>query len=209
DVNTTSCSAPKRETSAAMRSTSSGITVMRRTSTPRARSSRHRYEALASTILPDRISLPTRMIPAVFGIGRILRPDGQAAPRPPGLGEKAPKLPVVEADLARRGPPGDRFEERRAGTTELGEIVARGGRRGGEPGDRAGEREPLPAADLDVDLTGRQMAHGAIEQHELVLRRHAAYRIEERAQGAIARMRRARERCVVVELAPLGATVGE
>src|SRR5947207_15634731 len=127
DVNTTSCSAPKRETSAAMRSTSSGITVMRRTSTPRARSSRHRYEALASTILPDRISLPTRMIPAVFGIGRILRPDGQAAPRPPGAGHtterraRAPPRPH-RGQIGAVPPPASRVvarrhREHRAGTT--------------------------------------------------------------------------------------------
>src|SRR3990170_266022 len=44
------------------------MTEIRRTSTPSARSSRQRYAAFASAILPDRISLPMRMIPAVFGM---------------------------------------------------------------------------------------------------------------------------------------------
>src|SRR5258705_2139044 len=44
------------------------MTEMRRTSTPSPRSSRHRYAALASAIFPERISLPTRMMPAVFGM---------------------------------------------------------------------------------------------------------------------------------------------
>src|SRR5712692_11927344 len=45
------------------------MTEILRTSTPRTRSSRHRYEALASTTLPERISLTMRMMPAVFAIG--------------------------------------------------------------------------------------------------------------------------------------------
>src|SRR5207245_8159774 len=49
-------------------STSSGTTEIRRTSTPSWRSSRQRYAALTSAILPDRISLPMRIMPAVFGI---------------------------------------------------------------------------------------------------------------------------------------------
>src|SRR6266851_5184306 len=68
DVNTTSWSRLNAATSRAITSISSGMTAMRRTSTPSARSSRHRYAALASAILPERISLPTRMIPAVFGM---------------------------------------------------------------------------------------------------------------------------------------------
>src|SRR6266511_3844929 len=68
DVNTTSWSRLNAATLRAITSISSGITAMRRTSTPSARSSRHRYAALASAILPERISLPTRMIPAVFGM---------------------------------------------------------------------------------------------------------------------------------------------
>src|SRR5262245_25126901 len=44
------------------------MTLIRRTSTPSPRSSRQRYAAFASSILPDRISLPMRTIPAVFGI---------------------------------------------------------------------------------------------------------------------------------------------
>src|SRR2546422_8606316 len=68
DVNTTSWSRLNAATSRAISSISSGMTAMRRTSTPSARSSRHRYAALASAILPERISLPTRMIPAVFGM---------------------------------------------------------------------------------------------------------------------------------------------
>src|SRR5713101_5942565 len=70
DVNTTSWSRLNAATSRAITSISSGMTAMRRTSTPSARSSRHRYAALASAILPERISLPTRMIPAVFGMAR-------------------------------------------------------------------------------------------------------------------------------------------
>src|SRR5213594_3771941 len=68
EVKTTSWSRLSVATSRAIRSTSSGITAIRRTSTPSARSSRHRYAALASVILPERISLPMRMIPAVFGM---------------------------------------------------------------------------------------------------------------------------------------------
>ena len=68
DVNTTSSASLNSRTSAAMRSTSSGITEIRRTSTPSARSSRQRKEALASAILPERISLPMRMMPAVFAM---------------------------------------------------------------------------------------------------------------------------------------------
>src|SRR5881409_15733 len=68
DVNTTSWSRLNAATSRAISSISSGMTAMRRTSTPSARSSQHRYAALASAILPERISLPTRTIPAVFGM---------------------------------------------------------------------------------------------------------------------------------------------
>src|SRR5712664_4468158 len=46
------------------------MTAIRRTSTPRTRSSRQRYAAFASAMLPERISVPTRMIPAVFGMAR-------------------------------------------------------------------------------------------------------------------------------------------
>src|SRR4029450_6282187 len=76
EVNTTSWAALCSRTSVAMRSTSSGITEMRRTSTPNPRSSRHRYAALASAILPDRISLPMRTMPAVFAMA----PNGSTAP---------------------------------------------------------------------------------------------------------------------------------
>src|SRR5437867_4629383 len=69
DVKTTSWARLKAVTSWAISGISSGMTEMRRTSTPSARSSRHRYAALASAIFPERISLPTRMMPAVFGIG--------------------------------------------------------------------------------------------------------------------------------------------
>src|SRR5574338_227049 len=68
EVNTTSYAALAARTSAEISSTSTGITTMRRTSTPRARSSRQRYAALASVILPERISLPIKMMPAVFAI---------------------------------------------------------------------------------------------------------------------------------------------
>src|SRR3989442_11254628 len=68
DGNTTSWSRLNAATSLSDTSISSGMAAMRRTSTPSARSSRHRYAALASAILPERISLPTRMIPAVFGM---------------------------------------------------------------------------------------------------------------------------------------------
>ena len=68
DVNTTSWARLKAATSWAISWMSSGMTEMRRTSTPSARSSRHRYAALASAIFPERISLPTRMMPAVFGM---------------------------------------------------------------------------------------------------------------------------------------------
>jgi hypothetical protein len=69
-VNTTSNAFVKAATSSAMTPTSSGMTTMRRTSTPSARSSRQRYAAFSSRVLPDRISLPMRMMPAVFGMTR-------------------------------------------------------------------------------------------------------------------------------------------
>src|SRR2546422_7494119 len=68
EVKTTSKSRLCAVTSRAISSTSSGTTEIRRTSTPSWRSSRQRYAALTSAILPDRISLPMRMMPAVFGI---------------------------------------------------------------------------------------------------------------------------------------------
>src|SRR5207247_2276364 len=68
DVNTASWSGLWAATSRAIGSTSSGMTEIRRTSTPSWRSSRQRYAALASAIFPDRISLPMRTIPAVFGM---------------------------------------------------------------------------------------------------------------------------------------------
>src|SRR5215475_6992611 len=67
-------------TSEAIRSTSSGITEIFRTSTPSMRSSRQRYEAFASTTLPERISLPIRMIPAVLDIDTAMVARTSAAP---------------------------------------------------------------------------------------------------------------------------------
>src|SRR2546427_5072241 len=65
EVNTTSKREWESRTAAAIVSTSSGMVRMRSSVTPRLRSSRARKGELVSTTLPERISLPMMMMPAV------------------------------------------------------------------------------------------------------------------------------------------------
>src|SRR5258705_12049665 len=58
-----------------MSSRSSGITAMRRTSTPSLRSSRARNVEFVSGVLPERISLPMTTMPAVRSIVSAARSD--------------------------------------------------------------------------------------------------------------------------------------
>src|SRR5437868_6682000 len=63
---------------------SSGIVMIRSTSTPSVRSSRHRYGEFVSTTFPERISFPITRIPAV-GISRLYGPLLRAVERGPTL----------------------------------------------------------------------------------------------------------------------------
>ncbi|MBM3220316.1 MAG: SDR family oxidoreductase [Candidatus Rokubacteria bacterium] len=53
------------------------------------------------------------------------------------------------------------------------------------------------------------MRHRVVEQRELVLGRHAGDRVEQRPERAVVRVRDARERGLVVELAPRGAALAD
>src|SRR5262245_10144604 len=80
-----------------MSSRSSGITLMRRTSTPIARSSRVRNEELVSVTLPERISLPMTTMPAVRFMSPSPRSDRYRI-----LAEvAAPELDVHQGGLSR------------------------------------------------------------------------------------------------------------
>src|SRR5215813_7722717 len=139
DVKTTSKPRLNSPTSAAIRSISSGMTTMRLTSTPSARSSRQRYTALASATLPERSSLPMRMMPAV-------RPmSGLMVARSHHRLEPANVLARNDRMLAQFTAQGDRHDDEGRGTDQALRLGARAGRvvgvrRGNEPG--VGESRP-------------------------------------------------------------------
>src|SRR2546422_853512 len=187
DVNTRSYSQLWAATSRAINSTSSGMTEIRRTSTPSWRSSRQRYAALASAILPDRISLPMRTMPAVFGM-------------PPRFYHR--RSAMLQCPRARRGFPSSlRLGARARRLLRL--------RRGHEPGagarrDERLRRAPGPQGDARERRARRRRDPGARPRGALLQRERRRPRAPRRGRDRDgARPRRPRRRGRAARSPPL------